>query len=89
MKCITFGLQTFLQKTVPQVDLAPLAGRPRGKLRLSSEQLLAVIHGVALAKWTLAMARRLCPPALPGGPGGKPQQYHDCSILLMTLVQTV
>lgn len=89
MKCITLGLQTILQKTVPEVDLAPLAGRQTGKLRLSPEQLLAVIHAWALAEWALAMARRLRPPTLPGGPGGKPQQYHDRSILLMALVQTV
>jgi hypothetical protein len=89
MKCITLGLQTLLRETVPVVDLAPLAGRQTGKLRLSPEQLLAVIHALALAEWALAVARRLRPPALPGGPGGKPQQYHDCSILLMALVQTV
>lgn len=28
-------------------------------------------------------------PALPGGPGGKPQTYHERSILLMVLVQTM
>jgi hypothetical protein len=89
MKCITLGLQTLLQKTVPEVDLAPLAGRQTGKLRLSPEQLLSVIHALVLAEWALALARRLRPSALPGGPGGKPQQNHDCSILLMALVQTV
>ena len=91
MKCITLGLQTLLQKTVPEVDLTPLAssGRQTGKLRLSPEQLLAVIHALALAEWALAMAQRLRPPTLPGGPGGRPQEYHDRSILLMALVQTV
>jgi hypothetical protein len=89
MKCITLGLQTLLQKTVPQVNLMPLPGREKGKLRLSPEQLLIAIHAWALAEWALAQARRLRPPALPGGPGGKPQTYHDPSILLIALVQTV
>jgi len=89
MKCITLGLQTFLQHIVPEVDLAPLPGRETGKLRLSPEQLLAAIHAPALAEWALAMTQRLRPPALPRGPGGKPQTYHDPSILLMALVQIV
>jgi hypothetical protein len=57
MKCITLGLQTLLQKTVPQVYVAPLSGKPRGKLRLSPEQLLAVIHAWALAGWELALVQ--------------------------------
>ena len=89
MKCITLGLQTLLQKAVPEVDVAPLPGKQTGKLRLSPEQLLAVIHALALAEWALALARRLRPPALPIGPGGKPQQYRDSSVLLMALVQSV
>jgi hypothetical protein len=44
MKCITLGLQTLLQESVPRVDLAPWVGKEKGKLRLSPEQLLAVIH---------------------------------------------
>jgi hypothetical protein len=89
MKSITFGLQTLLQKMVPTVDLAPLSGSQTGKLRLSPEQLLIAIHAWALAEWALAMAQRLRRPALPCGPGGKPQTYHAVSILLMALVQTV
>lgn len=89
MKFITFGLQKILLKSVPEVDLAPLSGRETGKLRLSPEQLLAAIQAQVLAEWALAMAQRLRPPALPGGPGGKPQTYHDPSILLMALLQTV
>src|SRR5512147_1714330 len=89
MKCITQGLQTLLQKAVPQVDLTSLSGKEKGKLWLSPEQLLDVIQAWTLAEWALAQARRLCPPALPKGPGGKPQRYRDASILLMALVQTV
>ncbi len=72
MKCITLELQTLLQKTVPQVDLTPLSGKEKGKLRLSPEQLLVVIQAWALAEWALGLARRLHPRVLPRGPGGKP-----------------
>jgi hypothetical protein len=89
MKCITLGLQNLLQRNVPQVDLSPLAGKPSGKLRLSPEQLLLAIHAQVLAGWALTMARRLRPPALPQGPGGRRQQYGDRSILLMAVVQIV
>jgi hypothetical protein len=89
MKCITLGLQTVLQRIVPQVDLAPLAGKPTGKLRLSPEQLLMAIQAETLAEWALFMAHRLRPPALPQGRGGRPRQYADRSILLMALVQIV
>ena len=61
MKCITFGLQTLLQKCVPEVDLAPLAGSQKGKLRLGPEQLLTAIHAMVLAEWALAMAQGLRP----------------------------
>jgi len=71
MKCITLGLQNLLQKIVPQVDLAPLPGKPIGKLRLSPEQLLRAIQAEALAEWALFMAHRLGPPALPRGPAGR------------------
>jgi hypothetical protein len=89
MKCITLGLQNLLQRIVPQVDLAPLSGKEKGKLRLSPEQLLAAIEAETLAEWALGMAHRLYPPALPQGPAGRPQQYSDRSILLMALVQSV
>lgn len=89
MKCITLGLQNLLQRIVPQVDLAPLTGKPTGKLRLSPEQLLMAIQAESLAEWALFMARRLRPPALPRGPGGRPQVYNDRSIMLMALVQIV
>ena len=89
MKCITFGLQNFLQRIVPQVDLAPLADKPTGKLRLSPIQLLIAIQAERLADWALGMAQQLRPLTLPRGPGGRPQQYSDRSILLMALVQIV
>jgi hypothetical protein len=87
MKCITFWMQNNLLRSIPEVDLAPLSGPEKGKLRLGPEQLLAVIHAQAMAEWALAMAQRLRPPTLRRGPGGRPQTYCDSSILLMALVQ--
>jgi hypothetical protein len=89
MKCITLGLQTLLQKCIPEVDLAPLAGSQKGKLRLGPEQLLATIHAYRMAEWALGLARRWRPPALPEGAGGRPRLYSDVSILLMAVVQSV
>jgi hypothetical protein len=89
MKCITSGLQNLLQRMVPPVDLAPLSGKEKGKLRLGPEQLLTAIQAERLAEWALFMTRRLQPPALPRGPAGRPRQYTDRSILLMALVQIV
>ena len=89
MKCITLGLQNLLQSIVPQVDLSPLPGKKKGKLRLSPEQLLVAIQAETLAEWALFMTHRLHPPALPRGSAGRPQQYSDRSILLMALVQIV
>ena len=70
MKCITLGLQNLLQRIVPQVDLAPWAGKQTGKLRLSPIQLLMAIQAERLADWALFMAHRLRSLALPRGPGG-------------------
>jgi hypothetical protein len=71
------------------VDLSPLAGKARGQLRLTPEQLLAVIHVLALATWSLQVAADLQPPPLKRVPGGRPAIYRDSSILLMAVVQTV
>lgn len=50
MKCITIGLQNLLQSIVPPVDLAPLPGKEKGKLRLRPIQLLAAIQAESLAE---------------------------------------
>jgi hypothetical protein len=89
MKFIILQLQRLLQKNVPEMDLTPLAGPQKGKLRLSPEQLLGAIHAVGLAEWALQLARRWRPLALARGAGGRPQQYRDSSVLLMAVVQTV
>jgi hypothetical protein len=89
MKFIILQLQNLLRKNVPEVDLASLSGSQHGKLRLSPEQLLAAINAVRLAEWALRLAGRWRPLALPGGAGGRPQEYCDTTILLMAVVQIV
>jgi len=53
MKSITHWVQSAILKPVPPLDLSSIPDKPQGKLRLSSEQLLAVIHAHALAEWAL------------------------------------
>src|SRR3990172_3649180 len=84
---ITWAYSTILNP-VPVLDLSSIPAKPRGKLRLSPEQLLAIIHAPALAEWALRMTWRLLKPRLPRGPGGRPLTYPDNSILLMAVVQT-
>lgn len=69
------------------LDLSPLPGKSRGKLRLSPVQLLEVTHARFLATWALAMTQRVCKPRLPAGPGGRPVTYAAQSVLLMAIVQ--
>jgi len=89
MESITKWLQTAILRPFPEVDLAPLFGKPRGKLKLTPEALLEAIQGPALAEWALREARRFQAARLPKGPGGRPSQYRDSSILLMAVVQTL
>jgi hypothetical protein len=84
---ITWAYSTILNP-VPILDLSSIPGKPRGKLRLSPEQLLAVIHAPVLAEWALWMTRLIGKPRLPRGPGGRPPTYPDSGILLMAVVQT-
>ncbi|HXF84686.1 MAG TPA: transposase [Anaerolineales bacterium] len=88
MEFIIKWLQTHLVKALPEWDLSLLASKERGKLRLSPEQLLQVIHAQALAEWALAMAHRFSRPQLKKR-AGAPQKYRDSSILLMAIVQSV
>jgi len=88
MKSIITWAYSTLLNPVPVLDLSSIPAKPRGKLRLSPEQLLAFIHAPALAEWTLRMTWRLLKPRLPRGPGGKPLTYPDHSTLLMAVVQT-
>ena len=53
MESIIKWLQTSLLKALPEWELTALAGKERGKLRLSPEQLLQVLHAQALAEWAL------------------------------------
>ncbi len=71
------------------MDLSPLPGKPRGKLKLKPEALLAVIHGTTLAEWSLQEVKRFRRPHLAKGPGGRPICYRDRSIQLMAVMHTV
>jgi hypothetical protein len=88
MESITKCLQSAILKPIPILDVSPLPGKPKGKLRLSPEQLLAAIHAQDLANWSLQASGRIQPPRLKRGPGGRPAIYRDSSILLMAVVQT-
>lgn len=88
MESITNWLSTAIQKRFPELDLSPLAGKSRGKLRLGPAQLLAVIQAQCLAEWSLQTASRFRYPRLRRGPGGRPISYQDSSILQMAIVQT-
>jgi hypothetical protein len=88
MKSIITWVQSAILKPVSMLDLSRLPGKPRGKLRLSPEQLLAIIHAHELAEWALGITRHLSQPGLARGPGGRPPIYLDGSNLLMAVVQT-
>ena len=89
MEFITEWQKGAVLRSVPSLDLSPISGKSHGKLKLSPEQLLTVIHGRALALWALTISLRFTRPRLRHGPGGRPPSYADCSILLMAVVQTV
>lgn len=89
MESITNWLQATSLKSVPVVDLSPLPGKTKGKLRLSPHQLLEVIHAQELADWALQVAAYFQAPRLKRGPGGRPALYQDRSILLMAIVQSL
>lgn len=89
MESITTRLQSAMLKPVPGLDLSPLSGKVKGKLRLTPEQLLVAIHAQELALWSLQAAARLRPLKLKKGPGGRPARYADSSVFLMAVVQTV
>jgi transposase len=89
MESIIECLEGAIIKRVPLFDLSPISGKSHGKLKLSPEQLLRVIHGRVLALWALTISQRFTSPRLKRGPGGRPPSYADCSILLMAVVQTV
>lgn len=89
MESIITWLQSAILHPVPELDYAALPGKSVGKLRLTPEQLLSVIHARALAEWSLQVAGRFQPSRLKKGPGGRPAIYRDSSILMMAVVQAV
>jgi hypothetical protein len=89
MESITNWLKSAILKPFPEVDLSYIPGKVKGKLRLTPEQLLKVIHAQELAEWSLRMASYVQRPRLKRGPGGRPAVYQDSSILLMAIVQSM
>ncbi len=87
MNGITKWIATAVLPRSSDLDVSPLPAKPRGRLRLTPQQLLEAIHGYTLAIWALDMARPIQPPALSKGPGGRPRRYADATILLMAVVQ--
>lgn len=87
MESITKWMSTTLTHLVPELEYAPWPAKLTGKLRLSPEELLKILQAQELALWALAFARRLEPPRLKRGPGGRPPTYPDSGILLMAVVQ--
>ena len=76
MQSITEWVGRAIQNQFPGVDLPPLPGKARGRLRLSPAEMLAVIHGQVLAEWAIGQALRLQPAQrLPRGPGGRAPRY--------------
>mgnify|MGYP005855485135 CR=1 FL=1 len=88
MESIITWVQSAILTPVPILDLSPIPGKRRGKLRLSPEQLLCVKHALALAEWALRLTQHLRRPRVPRRPGGRPLTYPDSSILVMAVVQT-
>jgi hypothetical protein len=89
MESIIKWLGPAISRSMPELDLSPIGGKLHGKLKMSPEQLLSVIHGRALALWALTISLRFTRPRLKCGPGGRPPSYENSSILLMAVVQTV
>lgn len=88
MESIIKWLERSLLKALPEWDLAPVAGKECGKLKLSPAQLLQVIHAQAVAEWALGMAGRSALPCLERRGPGAPIRYRDSSVLLMAVVQS-
>ena len=89
MESIIKWLQMAILRALPEWDLTPLSGKERGKLRLSPEQLIQVIHAQELAEWALQMATWFGRPRLEKGRVGAPLRYGERSILRMAVVQVV
>lgn len=70
MESITKCLKGAVLKSVLRLDLSPISGKMHGKLKLSPEQLLTVIQGLAMALWALTISMRFTRLRLKRRPGG-------------------
>ena len=64
----------------------PVYHRAHAKLRpalhLDALTLVTRLHLLALCRLAARLAQRRCPPPLSAGPGGRPRQYSEESLLL-------
>lgn len=69
------------------LDLTPLPSNKQKRLGLTPLKFVEAIHAVALAEWAVQPRAWRTPPALPKPRRGRPQQYRDASILVLSVVQ--
>jgi len=89
MESIIKWVHHILLRALPAFDLSPLPGKGLGKLRLTPEELLRVIHAQALAAWSCRWQPGFLLSQNQEYPCGSSSDLSDSSILLMALVQTV
>lgn len=58
-------------------------------LHLDALTLVEQLHLLALCCLAVRLTRRVCPPPLPAGPGGRPIVFSEASLLLIALLQTL
>jgi transposase len=61
----------------------------RPTLHLDALTLVTQLHLLDLCWLAARLAQRRCPPPLPAGPGGRPRQYGEESLLLLALLRTL
>src|SRR5215472_13599222 len=61
----------------------------RPALQIDALTLVCRLHLLTLCHWAVRLAQRRCPPPLPAGPGGRPRQYREESLLLLALLRTL
>jgi hypothetical protein len=63
--------------------------RVRPVLQIDALTLVCRLHLLTLCHLAVRLAQRRCPPPLPAGPGGRPRQYREESLLLLALWRTL
>lgn len=58
-------------------------------LQVTALALVTMLPLLDLCRLAVRLAHRRCPPPLPKGPGGRPRQYSEESLLLIALLRTL